>query len=99
MGMMQEFKEFAMQGNVMDLAVAVIIGGAFQKIVDAVLNGLVSPVIAMLGGQPSVGLKLGVLDIGMVINAVIGFIMVAAVVFFVFVKPAKAMQAKMKKGE
>lgn len=48
--MFQEFKEFAMRGNVMDLAVGVIIGGAFGKIVDSVVNDLVMPIVSMLMG-------------------------------------------------
>ena len=52
MGMMQEFKEFAMKGNVMDLAVGVIIGGAFGKIVDSVVADLIMPLVAwIMGGK------------------------------------------------
>ena len=50
MGMMQEFKEFAMKGNVMDLAVGVIIGGAFGKIVDSVVADLIMPIVAFIMG-------------------------------------------------
>ena len=52
MGMMSEFKEFAVKGNVMDLAVGVIIGAAFGKIVDSVVNDLVMPIIAAVIGKP-----------------------------------------------
>jgi large conductance mechanosensitive channel len=51
MGMMQEFKEFAVKGNVMDLAVGVIIGGAFGKIVDSVVADLIMPVVGMIFGK------------------------------------------------
>ena len=50
MGMMSEFKEFAMKGNVMDLAVGVVIGGAFQKIVDSAVTDLIMPVVGLLTG-------------------------------------------------
>ena len=50
MGMVQEFKEFALKGNVMDLAVGVIIGGAFGKIVDSVVNDLIMPVVGLFTG-------------------------------------------------
>ena len=50
MGMVQEFKEFALKGNVMDLAVGVIIGGAFGKIVDSVVNDLIMPVVSRFTG-------------------------------------------------
>ena len=52
MGMMKEFREFAVKGNVMDLAVGVIIGGAFGKIVDSVVNDLVMPVVSAIIGKP-----------------------------------------------
>jgi len=52
MGFVKEFKEFAIKGNVMDLAVGVIIGGAFGKIIDSVVNDLVMPVVAALIGKP-----------------------------------------------
>ncbi len=51
MGMMQEFKEFAMRGNVVDLAVGVVIGGAFGKIVDSLVKDIIMPIVgAMMGG-------------------------------------------------
>jgi len=67
MGMMQEFREFAIKGNVMDLAVGVIIGGAFGKIVDSVVNDLIMPLV---------GLFFGKLDLNFVILAFIIFMMV-----------------------
>lgn len=51
MGMMQEFREFAVKGNVMDLAVGVIIGGAFGKIVDSVVNDLIMPMVGLVFGK------------------------------------------------
>ena len=50
MGMMSEFKEFAVKGNVMDLAIGVVIGGAFQKIVDSMVNDIVMPLVGLLTG-------------------------------------------------
>jgi large conductance mechanosensitive channel len=52
MSMMSEFKEFAVKGNVMDLAVGVIIGGAFGKIVDSVVNDLIMPIVSAIIGKP-----------------------------------------------
>jgi large conductance mechanosensitive channel len=52
MGMMKEFREFAVKGNVIDLAVGVIIGGAFGKIVDSVVNDLIMPIVAAIIGKP-----------------------------------------------
>ncbi|KQR71299.1 large conductance mechanosensitive channel protein MscL [Pedobacter sp. Leaf176] len=52
MGFVKEFKEFAVKGNVMDLAVGVIIGGAFGKIIDSVVNDLIMPIVAAIIGKP-----------------------------------------------
>ena len=52
MGMVKEFREFAVKGNVMDLAVGVIIGGAFGKIVDSVVNDLIMPIVSAIIGKP-----------------------------------------------
>ena len=54
MGMLKEFKEFAMKGNIVDLAVAVIIGGAFGKIVTALTNSIIMPIISLLIGKGGV---------------------------------------------
>jgi len=96
MGMMQEFKEFAMKGNVIDLAVAVVLGGAFGKVVDGFMNGIVNPIINSMGSVDGKGMTVGIFDLGAVISAAINFLMVALVLFFVFVKP---MQKMMKKKE
>jgi large conductance mechanosensitive channel len=97
--MLQEFKNFVLRGNVIDLAVGVLIGGAFGTIVKAVTDGIIAPLIALLGGDPNVSLKLWVFDIGLVINALISFLIMAAVLFFVFVKPVNKLMAMTKKPE
>jgi large conductance mechanosensitive channel len=109
MSLIQEFKAFAVKGNVLDMAVGVIIGGAFGKIVDSVVKDLIMPIIGKIGGQPdfssiAIGatkvmkdgkevLEGGIM-IGNFINAVIGFLILAAVVFFVIVKPASKLMPK-----
>jgi large conductance mechanosensitive channel len=97
--MIQEFKKFILKGNVIDLATGVIIGAAFAKVVDAFTGGIVKPLLNLLGGDPDVSLKLWVFDIGFVVNAVISFLITAAVIFFVIVKPTNALLARMKKAE
>ena len=93
--MIQEFKAFALKGNVLDLAVGVIIGGAFGKIVNSVVTDVIMPIIGMFGGQPNFSeIKLGPVAIGNFINEVIAFAILAAVVFFVIVKPAGKLMAK-----
>lgn len=98
-GLLEEFKTFIMKGNVIDLSVGVIIGAAFGTIVKAFTDGIVQPLLAAAGGSPEVGLKLWVFDMGLVISALINFLIIAAIVFFVFVKPMNILAARLKKGE
>jgi large conductance mechanosensitive channel len=94
MSLIQEFKAFVTKGNVLDLAVGVIIGGAFGKIVDSMVKDVIMPFVGMVGGQPDFSAwKLGPVLVGNFINAVIGFLILAAVVFFVIVKPASRLLA------
>lgn len=111
--MLKEFKAFILKGNVVDLSTGVIIGAAFGTIVTAFTKGIIEPLLKAIGGNPNVslGIKIGelsnakgeitpnMLDIGMVINSVIGFLITAAVIFFVIVKPVNTLLAKMKKEE
>ena len=96
--MLKEFKEFAMKGNIVDLAVAVIIGGAFGKIVTALTNSLIMPVIALIlgkGGISDLSFAIGatVFPIGLFIQAVIDFILIAFVLFLV-IKAINSMKKK-----
>ena len=99
--MLNEFKKFILKGNVIDLSTGVIIGAAFGGIVTAFTKGIVEPIIKLASGgtDPNVTLKLGIFDIGLIINAAIGFLITAAVIFFVIVKPANKLMALMKKEE
>lgn len=94
--MFSEFKNFILKGDVVALSTGVIIGGAFGKIVDAIVNGLINPLIATAIGKPSFELKVGAFDIGLVITAAFMFLVTAAVIFFVIVRPANALMAKVK---
>ncbi|MBK8965603.1 MAG: large conductance mechanosensitive channel protein MscL [Saprospiraceae bacterium] len=81
--MLQELKAFLMRGDVLALAVAVIIGGAFQKIVDSMVNDIISPILGMITGNPDFSsVTIGNVLIGNFINAVINFIFVGVVLFF-----------------
>lgn len=106
--MLKGFKDFLMRGNVVDLAVAVVIGTAFTAIVTAFTNGLIKPLINAMGGtQAAKGLGFNVLsgndstflDFGGVINAVINFVLIAAVVYFIIVLPVKRVQERRKRGK
>lgn len=80
----KEFKEFAMKGNVIDLAIGVVIGGAFGKIVTSVVEDLITPLIGAIFGQPDFsGIKAGPIMIGNFINAVVNFLIIAACLFAV----------------
>lgn len=88
MSMMSEFKEFAMKGDVVDLAVAVVIGAAFGKIVSALVDNLITPLVGiLLGGVDFTGLAYTVGDAvftyGALIQAIIDFVIVAIVIFIV----------------
>jgi large conductance mechanosensitive channel len=100
MGMLKEFREFAMKGNIVDLAVAVIIGGAFGKIVTALTENIIMPIISLImgkGGVEQLSAKIGstIFPIGKFLQAVIDFILVAFVLFLI----VKAMNSIMKKKE
>jgi large conductance mechanosensitive channel len=90
--MLQEFKLFVLRGNVIDLAVAVVIGAAFGAIVTSLVEDLITPIIAAIGGQPDfAGLTFTINDsvfrYGEFLNALIAFLIIAAVIFFLVVTP------------
>ncbi len=96
--MIKGFKDFVMRGNVIDLAVAVVIGTAFTALVNAFVEGLMNPLISNLFNAEEIAdAKFGIFQIGLVIAALIQFLLVALVVYFVFVYPmnrVKELQAK-----
>jgi large conductance mechanosensitive channel len=99
MGMMKEFKEFAMKGNVIDLAVGVVIGGAFGAIIGAVVDHILMPIVGIITGGidfNSLSVKVGnaQLNYGMAISAAVKFLAIALFLFLV----VKAIN-KMKKDE
>jgi large conductance mechanosensitive channel len=92
---MAGFKDFVLRGNVVDLAVGVIIGAAFGGIVDSMTKDIITPIIGAIGGQPDFSaIKAGPLALGAFLNAVIAFLIKALVVYFLIVKPFQAMMAK-----
>jgi large conductance mechanosensitive channel len=103
MGMVQEFKEFINRGNVMDLAVAVIIGGAFGAIVTSLCDDLISPLLGLFGGMNFDNLKAEVLGVtfsyGKFLTALINFIIMALIIFILVKVVNKAMSLGKKKEE
>jgi large conductance mechanosensitive channel len=102
--MLKGFKQFLLRGNVIDLAVAVVIGGAFGKIVSALVKDLLTPLIAAIGGQPDFSAikftinKSGFL-VGDLINEIIAFVMIAAAVYFFVIVPVNAVMARARRGQ
>ncbi|WP_309114918.1 large-conductance mechanosensitive channel protein MscL [Saccharothrix sp.] len=104
--MIKGFKDFLMRGNVVDLAVAVVIGAAFGAIVTSFTNNLINPIVALFGGNNVNGLavQLGssektIIDFGAIITAAINFVIVAAVVYFIFVMPMNKLKERRERGE
>jgi large conductance mechanosensitive channel len=99
----KEFKEFISRGNVIDLAVAVVIALAVVAIVNAIVAGLITPLIGMIGGKDFSDLDFTINDstfeYGEVINAVIQFLFIAAAVFFFIVKPINMLNERRRRGE
>ena len=94
MGFVSEFKEFISKGNVLDLAVGVIIGGAFGKIVTSLTDDIIMPIVGLIGGQPDFSaIHLGPIKIGLFINALVGFLILAVIIFFI-VKGANSIKKK-----
>ena len=101
--MVKEFREFLLRGNVVDLAVAVVLGAAFGAVVTSFVEDLLTPLIAALGGEPDFsGLAFTLNEsrfrYGEFINAIISFVIIGAAVFFFVVKPVNALMARRKAG-
>lgn len=100
--MLKGFRDFILRGNVVDLAVAVILGAAFNAIVGSLVSDVLNPLIAATIGKPDFsGVILhvggGAIKVGNFFNAVVAFLIVAAVVYFAIVLPMNAVMARLKK--
>jgi large conductance mechanosensitive channel len=98
------FRDFLLRGNVIDLAVAVVIGGAFGSIVTALVKDLITPLIGTIGGKADFsGLSFTInhskFMIGDFLNALISFIIIAAVIYFLIVIPMNKIMSRLKRGE
>ena len=102
--MLNDFKAFLLRGNVVDLAVAVVVGAAFGSVVTSLVRDLITPLIGALGGTPDFsGLYFTVNNskfmYGSFANALIAFLMISAVVFFFVVKPLNVLLTRMQSGK
>jgi large conductance mechanosensitive channel len=101
---MRGFRQFMMRGNVVELAVAVVVGGAFGAVVTALVKDLITPLIAAIFGKPDFS-KLGFTVhnsrflAGDFINSLVTFLMVGSAVYFLVVLPINALTARMRRGE
>ncbi len=94
--MLKEFRQFIVRGNLVDLAVAVVLGAAFGAVVSALVKDLVTPLIAAVAGEPDFGniaftVHGSRFAIGHFLNALVSFALIAGVVFFLVVKPVNAL--------
>ncbi|HUZ99188.1 MAG TPA: large conductance mechanosensitive channel protein MscL [Gaiellaceae bacterium] len=101
---MKDFKTFLLRGNLVDLAVAVVLGVAFGAVVKALVSDIVTPLIAAIGGKPdfstlSFTINHSRFAYGDFINALLAFVVIAAVIFFLVVKPVNALLARRQKDE
>ncbi len=100
--MLSGFKQFILRGNVVDLAVGVVIGAAFGTIITALVKDIINPIIALLAGKPdftgiSFAIRGTVFPIGDFITAVVSFLLVAGAVYFFVVTPINALVARTRK--
>ena len=102
--MLKEFRDFLMRGNIVDLAVAFVMGVAFGALVNSFVNDLVMPIVAMILGKPDFSnltftINDAVFRYGAFITQAISFVAVAAAVFFFIVKPVGALRARFMRPE
>ncbi len=105
--MIKGFRDFIMRGNVLELAIAVVIGAAFGKIVSAFTDGIITPLIASLGSKEVGGLNFRIrpsnkateVQVNELLTAGINFLIVAAVVYFLIVAPMNALMERRRRGE
>ncbi len=101
---MKGFKEFMLRGNVLDLAVAVVIGAAFGAVVTALVKDLINPLIAAIVGKPDFSAIAFTVNnskfmLGDFLNALVSFILIGAAVYFFVVLPVNTLTARMRRGE
>ncbi|QAY63563.1 large conductance mechanosensitive channel protein MscL [Xylanimonas allomyrinae] len=103
--MLKGFREFLLRGNVLDLAVGIIIGAAFTGVVNGLMDGVLSPLIALIFGQPDVSdvsiplTGTTSMPVGLFLQAVLNFLIVATTLYFVVVVPVKRFTERFKSGE
>ena len=101
---MKGFRQFLLRGNVVDLAVAVVIGGAFGAVVAALVKDLITPIVAAVFGKPDFSALAFTVNgskflIGDFVNAVVAFVLIATTIYFIVVVPMNRLTARLHRGE
>lgn len=104
MGVVSDFKQFLLRGNLVALAVAVVIGVAFAAVITSLVENIITPLIAAIGGQPDFSdltfeINGSTFHYGLFINALISFVVIAAVIFFLVIRPVNALVERSRTGE
>jgi large conductance mechanosensitive channel len=102
--MLKGFRQFVLRGNVLDLAVAVVIGGAFGTVVTALVKDLITPFLAAIIGKPDFSALAFTVNgsrfpIGDFVNALVAFLLIAAAIYFLVIVPVNALMARIRRGE
>jgi large conductance mechanosensitive channel len=102
--MLNGFKQFILRGNVLDLAVAVVMGGAFGAVVTALVKDLITPLVAAIVGQPDFSawkftVRGSQFAVGDFINALVSFLLIGSAVYFFVVLPVNSLMARLRSGE
>ncbi len=102
--MFKGFREFILRGNVIDLAVAVVIGAAFGAVITSFVANILTPLIAALVGKPDfsalvTNLNGSAIKYGLFLNALIAFLLIAFAVYFAMVAPMNAWKARQARGQ
>lgn len=103
--MIKGFKDFIVRGNVVDLAVAFVMGAAFSAVVSSIVEGLINPLIAAIFGKPDLSavasftVNHSQFSFGLILQALFNFLSIAAAVYFLIVMPLNALAARRKKDE
>ena len=103
-GALREFRDFVTRGNIVDLAIAVVLGAAFGAVITSVVENLLTPLIAAIFGEPDFGqlsftINESEFRYGAVVNALISFLFIAAAIFFLVVKPLIALAERRRRGQ
>lgn len=102
--MFEGFRKFIMRGNVIDLAVAVVIGAAFGALITSLVDDIINPLLAAIVGKPdfsdlTISVRDATITYGNFITAVINFLLIAAAIYFIIVKPMNMMQERLDRGK